>query len=147
MNTIGKIEQWGEQHHPKWIDIVRFLFGIGYFILGCYYIIHHREIRTMMQTGQVTLFSAFLGTYMILVQNVGGLLIATGLITRVAIIFQLPILLFALISPELTHNILFIYSNLPFTIITTLLMLLFLVEGSGTISLDAMIRHHHPEDL
>ena len=147
MDFIYKLEKWGDNHHPNWLTVIRVILGFTISTVTFLYIHDHREVRELMNTGHATLFSSTLAFYMILVGVIGGLLIALGLITRIAVLFQLPVLLFAIISPDLRSGLLFIYSNLPFTILIFLLLLLFFVEGSGRISLDDYIRRHHPEDL
>jgi putative oxidoreductase len=147
MNFIYKLEKWGDNHHPKWLAIVRVILGFTISFLTCWYVHEHRDVRTLMNTGYATLYSSFLAFYMILVGFIGGLLIVAGLITRISILFQLPVVLFAIISPALRHGLLFIYSSLPFAILVFLLLVFFFIEGSGPISMDQYLHRHHPEDL
>ncbi len=147
MNYIYQLEKWGDEHHPKWLALIRIMLGLTIAALTAWYVHSHRDVRTLMNTGHATLYSSFLAFYMILVGFIGGLLIAVGLITRISILFQLPVLFFAIISPSLREGLLFIYSNLPFTILLFLLLVFFFIEGSGQVSMDNYLRNHNPEDL
>lgn len=147
MNFIYKLETWGDNHHPKWLTVLRVILGFIIAALTAWYVHSHRDVRTLMNTGHATLFSSFLAFYMILVGFIGGLLIVVGLITRIAILFQLPVVLFAIISSSLREGLLFIYSNLPFAILVFLLLVFFFIEGSGPVSMDNYLQRHYPADL
>lgn len=69
----------------------------------------------------------------------GGVMIIIGLFTRWAVLLQLPILM-AAIMLMLGNSIYPTGSDLPFTIFIFLLLVLFLVEGGGPLSLDSHFR-------
>ena len=70
----------------------------------------------------------------------GGVLIIVGLLTRYAVMLQIPILLGAVIF--LTKNsVLGSGAELAFTVLILLLLIFFLVEGGGPLSLDNHFRN------
>jgi len=82
--------------------------------------------------------------YVAFAHLVGGLLIAMGLLTRFAIIFQLPILFFAVFFVNIQQGFFFASNNLEFEIslITFILLIVFLIYGSGKLSIDEFMRTH-----
>lgn len=69
----------------------------------------------------------------------GGVLIIVGLLTRWAVLLQIPIVLGAIIF--LTKNsVLGSGTEIAFSIFILLLLLFFLVEGGGPLSLDGHFR-------
>jgi uncharacterized membrane protein YphA (DoxX/SURF4 family) len=73
---------------------------------------------------------------------VGGLLIMMGLITRVAIVFQLPVLIGAVIFINAQRGFFSVNSELSFSLIVLFLLLFFLIEGSGPLSVDEFMKRH-----
>lgn len=69
----------------------------------------------------------------------GGVLIIVGLLTRYAVLLQLPILLAAVIFLS-KNSVLGSVTELAFTILILLLLFFFLVEGGGPLSFDNYFR-------
>jgi uncharacterized membrane protein YphA (DoxX/SURF4 family) len=68
-----------------------------------------------------------------------------GLLTRVAILFQIPIVLGAIIFVNLPKGILSFNSEMELSILVLFLLVFFLIEGSGPLSVDEYIKKH-PDD-
>jgi putative oxidoreductase len=136
MNMFQKIEVWGEKHHPKWLDILRILLGIVIFVKGYFYVSNTGELISMMSNSKFPWVSLTLAHYVAFAHLVGGVLIAIGLLTRVAILFQLPILLGAVIFINSQKGFFSQNSELLFSIIILFMLFFFLVEGSGPWSVD-----------
>ena len=138
MGIIQNLEAWAESHHPKWIDFVRIGLGIFIFTKGITFMSDTEGINELLEGSS---FGQFVGLgvihYVQMAHLAGGLLIAIGLITRVAIVFQIPILLGAVILnlPQGLGNLL----ETEISIIVLLLLVLFFVLGSGKLSADNYI--------
>ncbi|RYZ99346.1 MAG: DoxX family protein, partial [Sphingobacteriaceae bacterium] len=76
---------------------------------------------------------------------VGGFLIAIGLLTRLAVVIQMPILFGAVFFVNLTKNFSFFNSELWLSIIVFMLLVLFWIVGSGPYSVDNMIKGKQEE--
>src|SRR5215213_11404014 len=99
MNYAQRLEHWGEAHHPKYLDILRIALGIFLRLKGIEFANNTAALTESM--GSRISFNSFLVSiliqYTIFAHIIGGLLIAVGLMTRLASFLQIPILLGALI--------------------------------------------------
>jgi len=142
MNTFQKIESWGDTHQTKWLAIVRIMLGLIIFFKGIFFLQNSDAIFNMINHSAVSLYAVFLAHYVALAHLVGGFLIVIGLITRVAILFQLPILIGAIVFVNAQQGFFTIHSELGISILVLALLLFFLVFGSGKISVDEFMRTH-----
>ncbi|HNP49965.1 MAG TPA: DoxX family protein, partial [Bacteroidia bacterium] len=97
MNLIHKIETWGDNHQAKWFAILRLFLGLIIFFKGIVFIQNTDAINAMIANSAVSLYAVFLAHYVALAHLMGGFLIIIELLTRVAVLFQLPILIGAII--------------------------------------------------
>ena len=87
--------------------------------------------------------------YVLFAHMLGGVLLATGLLTRFACIIQIPVLVTAIITNVLFDQ----FSQLAIAILVLALLIYFLVIGSGRWSLDWYVnkeyerRMHHERDF
>lgn len=78
---------------------------------------------------------------------VGGVLIALGLITRIAILFQLPVFIGVIFNQHAQYGLYSVYSELGFAIVITAVLIAFLVLGSGKFSVDYAMRCSREREL
>ena len=125
-------------HHPKMLDIIRMLLGILLIVKGAnffnnagylqYLIIENQAIRQSPE-----IISAIL-IYVTYVHLVGGILIFLGLFTRLASLIQLPIIFGAVFFVNILSN--YVNSELWLSILVLALLMLFVIIGSGPLSID-----------
>ena len=96
----------------------------------------------MIANSAVALYAVFLAHYVALVHLMGGFLIAIGLITRVSVLFQIPILVGAIVFVNAQKGFFSMHSELPLSILVLCLLILFLIVGSGKYSADEFMRTH-----
>jgi putative oxidoreductase len=143
MNAINRIQHWADAHHPLWLDIIRIALGVFIIYKGVYFISHTDTLVGMMQSANLAFATMAMAHYVAFAHLVGGFLIAIGLLTRVAILFQLPILLGAVIfvNPQgmfsVANNL-----ELEISIVVLILLIVFLVYGSGRLSVSEYMRKH-----
>lgn len=145
MYILDKIDSWAERHHPKWIDVLRFLLGLILLYKGFYFISNTQAIVIMLQNTSLELWGITIAHYVVAAHIMGGLLIAIGLLTRVAVLFQIPVLLGAVIFVNLPKGLLSFHSETELSVLVLFLLVFFLIEGSGPLSVDEFIKKH-PED-
>jgi putative oxidoreductase len=140
MNVIRKIEHWGDVHQSKWLDYLRIILGLIIFGKGVSFISDTSVLQNMITQNNVFGFSGMLISVAIHVvafaHLVGGVLITLGLVTRFAVVIQIPILLFAVFFVNLTPGFSSPNSELWFSVLVLFLLIMFWVVGSGPLSVD-----------
>lgn len=132
MKTYLKLANWGSSHHPKWLVFIRVLLGFLLLAKGIDFIKDIAQLEQIIQSSRVESNFPYLAFLIAWSHFLGGLFIIMGLFTRVVALVQVPIIIGALfISQSVTE--------LAFASIVFVLLLLFLLEGSGPISMD---RHY-----
>ena len=137
---MNRLEHWADTHHPVWVDFVRMAFGVFIFIKGFMFIQNTEALRTIMRNSQFHWVSFGMAHYVAFAHLVGGPFIAMGLITRIAVLFQLPILIGAVFFINPRHGFYSQNTELWSSIIVLLLLIFFLIWGSGRLSVDHLIR-------
>lgn len=145
MGLLQNIDSWSEKHHPKWLDIIRILLGLLLIQKGVVFIKDMGLVTSVLQNTMLEYISAALAHYVIGAHIMGGILIAIGLLTRAAVLFQLPVLIGAVIFVNLPKGFSSFSSELWLSVIVLCLLVFFLIEGSGPISVDNYIKKHPDE--
>jgi putative oxidoreductase len=140
MNFLQKIENYGDTHHPMWLDIIRVSLGVILFFKGIHFVSDTTTLLEMIQNSPFTAWAVVLAHYVGFAHLVGGLCIAIGLITRTAVLFQLPVLIGAVFFINAPRGIYAVGSELEYSILVLFLLIFFLIYGSGPLSADAMIK-------
>jgi putative oxidoreductase len=132
MNYITRINQWREAHRPKWMDFIRIILGLFLLLKGVKFATNMNKLMFMMNDLPFGNFMMInLAQYVLFAHIFGGFFLATGLLTRFACIIQVPILLVAVFT-----NLFYQFPELILSIVVLLLLMYFLVVGSGRWSLD-----------
>jgi putative oxidoreductase len=149
MNYVERVEHWGDAHHPRWVDFVRIALGLFLLLKGVEFADNMNKLLNLMSGLPFGNFMMImLAHYVLFAHMLGGVLLATGLLTRFACILQIPVLLVAIFTP-VVHQ----FSELTLTILILLLLIYFMVVGSGRWSLDWYVnkeyerRMHHERDF
>lgn len=133
MMTIKSINKWANAHTYYPLDLLRIALGIFFFLKGVQFVsqthIFTDLIAPLRGYGGVMLLIHYIAP----AHLVGGLLIAFGLLTRWALIVQIPILIGAIainfIGP-------LSWGNLILAVVVLALTAFFIYYGSGKHSLD-----------
>mgnify|MGYP003575342892 CR=1 FL=1 len=145
MNTVQKIEHWGDVHHPVWLDVVRIVLGLIILSKGIAFISDTGAQKDWLLQSNGFQFSGFAMLIIHLVafaHLMGGLLITIGLVTRFAAVVQIPILLGAVFFVNIWRGFSPLNSELWLSILVLFLLILFWVVGSGRYSLDYWMKTH-----
>lgn len=141
MSIFHRISFWGDTHHPKVLDVVRMLLGLLLVVKGVYFLNNSAYLRDIIIENQKInqppeIITAII-YYVTYVHLVGGAMIFLGLFTRLASIFQIPIVLGAVFLVNVMNS--WVNSELWLSVLVLGLVTLFTVMGSGPISLDAFL--------
>jgi putative oxidoreductase len=145
MNVIRKIEHWGDVHHSKWLDYLRIILGLIIFGKGVSFVSDTSVLQNMITQNNIFGFSGVLISvaihFVAFAHLVGGILITLGLVTRFAVVIQIPILLFAVFFINLTPGFSTPNSELWFSVLVLFLLIMFWVVGSGPLSVDEGLKN------
>jgi len=139
MTFIKKIEEYGDTHHPKWLSFVRIVLGLIVMTNGILLISDRDLIINLYQSDQLGFMGPFIVPFVAPIQIVFGLFIAIGLMTRLAVFFQLPILLWATFFVNLPQGQI---AEFVFSFLVTVLLLFFFVYGSGHYGVGKYMKTH-----
>ena len=138
---MQRLEQWGDEHHPKWLDILRIVLGLFLVFKGVEFANNMNKLMELtssrIQFGPFALM--LLSHYILFAHLLGGVLLIFGLLTRFACIIQIPVLIGAIIFVKSSSDLMGRFSEIFFSILILLLLIYFLIIGSGPWSLDRVI--------
>jgi len=145
MNVIQKIEHWGDAHHSKWLGILRIILGLAIFAKGISFISDTSRLQDLITQNNVFGFSSVLISVAIhlvaFAHLVGGILITLGLVTRFAVVVQMPILICAVFFVNTTRGFSIPNSEWGLSVAVLLLLILFWIVGSGPLSVDEGLKN------
>ncbi|TCD07584.1 DoxX family membrane protein [Pedobacter frigidisoli] len=138
MKLFKKIQDWGDHHHPKWLDYFRILLGIVLVWKGIDFYMHMEVFNQLMRGTMLgTAFSISLAAHLIIIAHIiGGVAIALGTHTRLFCIVNLPILIGAVFFINISAGIFKPYSEFWFSSLVLIGLICFIVEGDGVISVE-----------
>ncbi|GAB3957530.1 hypothetical protein GCM10028805_50400 [Spirosoma harenae] len=142
MNLLTRIEHWGDTHHPAWTDVLRIMLGIILILKGISFISDTAYLTKLVGGLHFSLWTVMIVHYVAFAHLMGGFLIMLGCLTRLMVIFQLPILVGALFFVNIREGFSPLNSELWLSLIVLGLLLLFLVIGSGRFSMDEYVKQH-----
>lgn len=131
--TVKGLNKWANKHTSYSLDVLRIILGIFLFLKGVSFVTNNRDFEDLIAP-----ISNFLGGmltfhYIAAAHIMGGIIIVFGLLTRWAIIAQLPILIGAVLINFIgVMNV----QNLILASLALIISVFFLVYGSGKHSAD-----------
>jgi putative oxidoreductase len=136
MNNVKILNKWANAHTYFSVDLVRIALGVFLFIKGVSFITNAQYLGDLLapiDKAEGGMYGMFIMHYVASAHFLGGILIIFGLLTRWAIIAQLPILIGAVVLNFMgeMHS-----QNLFLSLLTLSICLFFLVYGSGKHSAD-----------
>lgn len=133
MGRIKQLNKWANRHGHWSIDLLRVALGIFLFIKGISFMQDSQMLMDLFKPMQNLAGGMLAVHYVAPAHFIGGILIAFGLLTRWAIIAQLPILIGAILINFVGEMD---STNLILALVTFLVCMFFLFYGSGKWSAD-----------
>lgn len=137
MGTIKSLNKWANAHTYLPLDLIRVALGVFLFIKGIHFVNNMQSLIQLFEPIQNMPGGMIWLHYVMPAHFIGGVLIAFGLLTRWAIIAQLPILIGAISINFLGEMN---AANLIMATLMFLICLFFLFYGSGKHSADYYFR-------
>jgi uncharacterized membrane protein YphA (DoxX/SURF4 family) len=142
MNLIQRLQNYGDTHHSKWLDILRIALGLILFIKGFYYVRNTEELDQLLKNNDMHLYNYVVIHYVAFAHLVGGILIMLGLVTKIAILIQLPVLIGAIIFINAKAGLITPNPEFYLSILVLFMLVFFFIYGSGEWSMDAYLEKH-----
>jgi len=138
MSLLKKIQQWGDLHHPIWLDYLRITLGLILIWKGVMFATHLESFNHLMRGAALgtALSISIFAHLIILLHLIGGLAIALGTHTRLFCLFNIPILVGAVFFINLSQGIFVPYSEFWFSTFVLAGLICFLIEGNGRLSVE-----------
>lgn len=123
----------------SWMDYLRIALGIIILAKGISFVNDREAVRSLIEQThfQLSIWGAV--HYVVFTHLVGGIFIILGFQTRLACILLLPVLVGAVFFVNITYGFGFLNSELWLSVIVLLLLMVFMIRGSGNYSLDRMM--------
>ena len=137
MKTIVRMNKWANAHTSIGLDVLRIALGIFLFWKGIEFAGQTKELAHLIAPNDHDAAPLILAHYIAMSHFAGGILVTVGLLTRLSIAFQWPVLLGAvIINFTGTMDPLALTQAVAALIVATF----FLVVGSGKHSVDYTLK-------
>jgi len=131
-------------NQPAWLVLLRIALGAMLFLKGIAFISDSSRLQEIIGYSKLSSrFNPLLADVIAWVHLIGGLFILCGLLTRLVSLIQIPILVGAVFFVNLPNFTINGSSELALSIMMLLLLVVFVVEGSGRISADEYFRTYY----
>jgi len=146
MELDHKIIKNSSNKQPIWLTLVRVILGFILFWKGIQFIQDSSRLESILQNSGFHLLdkNTRVLTFIIPYLNLlGGFFIASGLFTRWTSLVQIPILIGAVVFSNMQGGMSFSNNDLTLSVITLILLIVFVIKGSGYISADEFFRTYY----
>ncbi|MCX2740357.1 DoxX family protein [Pontibacter anaerobius] len=139
MNIAHKINRTSPRNsarNPVWMDGLRVLLGLFLFLKGIFFLEYSSDVLHIFSQGQdfISLHKATLFTSA--VHIIGGLMITFGVLTRLALLCQIPVILGSMLIVNPTSGLYLDNTELWLSVAVLGLLLFYMVMGPGRYSVD-----------
>ena len=133
---LHRLEKWSTTHHPRWLVLLRIALGVCLILKGISFLSNSINLSLLLEETNVKLGTPWLLVAITWLHLLCGFFVIIGLFTRWAAFLMIPILLGAVIFINAPRGVFAAESEFGFSLIVLLLLIFFLVEGGGPLSLD-----------
>ena len=143
MNYFQRLELWGDNHHPKWLDFIRIALGLFLCYKAIAFLINMSDMVSLMNKANMGVSSFVImlfGQFIVIVTLMSGIFLILGLHTRIVCLVQIPILVAALMILNTAGNGSTNGSEIFVTVLTLVLLVGFLIVGNGPLSYNKLFR-------
>jgi uncharacterized membrane protein YphA (DoxX/SURF4 family) len=145
MPIYRNLVDWIDGHQEVVLDIIRVYLGVGLFVRGVLFVTQTDGVAALVDMSEFSLASAALVHYVSFAHLLGGLMLAAGLLTRIAALAQIPILVGAVFLVHLHDGLLSADQSLEFSALVLFLLVVVFVFGSGRWSADYYVFEQEAE--
>ena len=145
MSTPNNINSWLTENREIAIELLRMYLGLGLFLKGVQFVLNKDLAHDYMNMLSFDAFE-FLSIHIIIIIHIaGGILLAIGLITRIAALINIPILFGAVFFVHMQQGLFTKGQTLEFVILVLFLLFVFAVYGGGRLSVDYFLENKNKD--
>ncbi|MCW3108219.1 MAG: hypothetical protein JWQ09_2725 [Segetibacter sp.] len=141
MDIVHSVHQRHDVRLTYFNFALRLALGLLLMLKGFYFLSHSQQLENIILESSAASAVNFLVSYIPSAHFFGGVFIMLGLLTRVAVILQIPIIIGALYY-NLTPHTFGTGGELLLSIVVLVLLIYVLLNGSGSISMDDYLKKH-----
>ncbi len=131
--SVKGLNKWANAHSNFWFDAIRIALGFFLIYKGAYFVSNSRDFEDLIAPVSNFMGGMLTFHYIAAAHIMGGIMIIFGLLTRWALICQLPILLGAVLINFIGDmNV----TNLIISVVTLAVSIFYTIYGSGKHSAD-----------
>lgn len=131
--SVKSLNKWANAHSTIWFDAIRIILGIFLIYKGGYFVSNSRDFEDLIAPVSNFMGGMLTFHYIAAAHIMGGIMIVCGLLTRWALIAQLPILVGAVLINFIGEMN---GANLIISLVTLAVSVFYTVYGSGKHSAD-----------
>ena len=140
MAILHQLDKWSTAH-PRLLLLLRAALGIALVAKGISFISDTISLKVLLSASSFNFLPDWITIVVTWIHLLCGFLITIGLFTRLSALIQIPILIGAVIINAST-GVFTSGSELIFSLLVLALLVFFLFEGGGELSLDEFIKKH-----
>lgn len=131
--SVKSLNKWANAHSTIWFDTIRVVLGFFLIYKGAYFVSNSRDFEDLIAPVSNFMGGMLTFHYIAAAHIMGGIMIVFGLLTRWALIAQLPILIGAVLLNFMGDmNVI----NLIISVLTLAASVFYTIYGSGKHSAD-----------
>jgi uncharacterized membrane protein YphA (DoxX/SURF4 family) len=144
MSTLQQLRQWSATHHPRWLVVVRMGLGLFLFAKGISFMRDSALLEELIygQSHLAENSTHWLPIVITCANLLGGFMLMVGLWTRLVALLEIPLLIGAIVDNNAHQIGSDSGSELGLAILVLVLLIFFLIEGGGPLSLDGYFKRN-----
>jgi uncharacterized membrane protein YphA (DoxX/SURF4 family) len=146
MNLIKNIQDWTNAHNPKWLALFRVALGAALLLKGVSLLNNLPDFGRLVDENNLSGYKNLIVDSVPWIHIAGGFLIIIGMFTRFAALIQIPVLLATVLFISSKQGYFSIQTDLGVSLIILFLLLVFILEGSGPLSLAGYFKDEEEEE-
>ena len=132
MKRLNEILQWLDSNENLAYSLIRIFLGIALFVRGWLFFSNPGEITKLAAVDNMHMWYS----YITIAHLAGGLLLTLGFLTRIAALFQVPILIGAVFIVHTKQDLMMVGQSLELAVLVLVLLVIFTFFGPGSFSLN-----------
>jgi putative oxidoreductase len=145
MGFIQQVKNWTDAHNPKWLALIRVALGGALLLSGVNFLNDLPGLDRLIEENGLSAYGDLIRNSVPWIHVAGGFLIIIGLFTRFAAFIQVPILVGAVLFINSKKGFFGVQTDLVYSIILLVLLFVFVIEGSGPLSLSTFFKEVEAE--